>query len=131
MPKLNLSPDVAALNPTLAQKGHTLLAAGDGYKSELERRFVREWILPQVNQGMVATWWYEPASFNLPGGRYTPDFLIQWAHRPHPLSFMEVKGWTKSLRADHRAWTEASKTHRWASWCWVTFDNGWVEEWAK
>jgi hypothetical protein len=131
MNKLTLSPDVAALNPHLGNRITSASVAKldtDGYKSELERRFVREWIMPQVSQGMIAAWWYEPMSFNLPGGRYTPDFLILWAHRPHPVTFVEVKGWTKSIRADHRAFTEAAKTHRWASWLWATYQGGWIEE---
>lgn len=127
MARLTLSPDVAALNPALGQHAAKLaLLDGDGYKSELERRVAREWVPLQA----PSEWWYEPITFKLPGGRYTPDFLLRDMQGRDGVSFVEVKGWTKSYRADRRAFREAARIHRsWARWCWLTWDAGWQEEW--
>lgn len=127
--KLDLPPHLAELNPHLVTgKGRAQkVQVGDGYRSVLERRVATEWI-PAQN---VTAWWYEPVTFSLPGGRYTPDFFLRWVHtrRGSGLAFVEVKGWTQSLRADRRAFMEAARTHTWADWLWLTWDkkSGWVE----
>lgn len=133
MSTLKLSPDILALNPELSPREQKLVRLdGDNYRSELERRFAREWITPQEMAGDIARWRYEPITFKLPGGNYTPDFMIEWSDGRR-ITFAETKGWTKSLRADHRAFEEAANTHTWARFVWVTWDthSGWAERWAK
>jgi hypothetical protein len=117
--RLRLPPHLAALNPGLASPTVTL-SVGDGYRSNLERRVAAEWI-PAQN---FSEWWYEPFTLNLKGGRYTPDFLIR---NRLVFTFVEVKGWTQSLRADRRAFKEAANTHTWAEWLWLTWNKreGW------
>ena len=126
--KLNLPAHLAALNPHLAG-GNDKPRTGDGYRSNLERRAAQQWIPTQA----VTQWWYEPVTFKLPGGRYTPDFLLRWkqTRRGTALAFVEVKGWTRSLRADRRAFLEAAHTHVWADWLWLTWQDGaWIEDWS-
>jgi hypothetical protein len=125
--KLELPPHLAELNPDLvagngrAQK----VKVGDGYKSVLERRAVTEWILPH----QPLCWHYEALTFILPGGRYTPDFLMQMPGGT--VWIVEVKGWNKNLRADKLKFNAAAEPHPWARWCWLTWSRhiGWVEGW--
>lgn len=122
--KLQLSPDVAALNPGLAR---AVTVNETPYRSKLEERAVRDWLPGQAPR----VWWYEPVTFSLPGGRYTPDLLIVTPEGT--LAFVEVKGWSPSIRASRKAFLEAARTHRWASWCWLTWDKKekrWDEEWV-
>lgn len=51
--------------------------AGKEYKSNGERRWANEGaaIIHTEFMAPVAVTLYEPISFNVPGGRYTPDFL--------------------------------------------------------
>ena len=128
MTKLKLPPHLAKLNPLLASSREPL-TMGDGYRSNLERRVALEWIPAQAN---VAKWLYEPITFHLAGGRYTPDFML-FSDDPRPL-FVEAKGWTQSLRADRRAFLEACHTHlSWSRWLWLTWDKraGWEERWEE
>lgn len=98
----------------------------DGYRSGLERRAAQEWVLAQ----QPLAWHYEPVTFNLVGFKYTPDFQLIDAHGH--VTFVEVKGWNKNMRADQMKFNAAAKTHRWARWCWLTWHkrDGWIEQWT-
>ena len=130
--KLRLPAHLVPLNPHLAASREPL-TLGDvqrsKYKSNLERRVATEWI---PTQG-VRDWKYEPLIFKLAGGNYTPDFMLLWGHGTTRIAFVECKGWTKSLRADRRAFKEAANTHTWAEWLWLTWDKteGWREDWFR
>lgn len=125
MAKLMLPAHLLALNPHLAGEKQPL-TVGDGYKSKLERRAVEEWLPTQP----VSEWWYEPITFHLKGGRYTPDLFIR---NRLVFTFVEIKGWAQSIRASRRAFKEAANTHTWAEWLWLTWDKrtGWVEDWHR
>jgi hypothetical protein len=121
--KLQLSPDVAALNPGLAR---ALVPGDNPYRSKLEARAVRDWLPGQ----QAARWWYEPVGFKLPSGRYTPDLML--ITLDGIISFVEIKGYTQNIRASRKAFLEAAHTHTWARWCWLTFrDKEWSEEWQS
>ena len=57
-----------------------------------------QYLEQEKQDGRIIFWWYEPASFWLPGKvRYKPDFLI-WRHIFGRLEYIEVKGWSKNRR---------------------------------
>lgn len=127
MTKLNLPPHLAEINPDLVRgKGKAQkISYGDGYRSELERRAAREWVLGQ----QPAMWMYEPLTFHLVGFKYTPDFLL--VAENGNVSIIEVKGFNQNLRADRMKFRSAAESHPWARWCWLTWhaDSGWAEDW--
>lgn len=60
------------------------VAYGIRFRSLLEVRAAHH--LEQLSVvGDVAEWRYEPVAFRLPGGRYTPDFLVRfrWTTKPY------------------------------------------------
>lgn len=59
---------------------------------------------------------YEPITFNLPGGKYTPDFLHLMEGGSH--IFVETKGTRKmgSYRSSRIQWRGAAKIHPWYTW---------------
>lgn len=126
MTTLHLSPDVAALNPSLSQRDQRAARLrGDGYASGLERRAAREW-LPQL----FAWFKYEEVKLRIPGDAwYTPDFFGET--RGGVLAFVECKGYTRTLRADKLRYNAAREIHDWAYFCWLEWDrrDGWIEKW--
>lgn len=61
------------------------------FRSKLEGRFAARLEALQAT-GEICRWWYEPATFRLPGGHwYTPDFVLE---RPDgTLEWVETKGY--------------------------------------
>ena len=68
----------------------------------------------------VAKELYEPMSFNLPGGSYTPDFLYFLADGTHV--FCEVKGskQQKNYRDARSKLRAAAELHPWYNWTQAT-----------
>lgn len=73
---MKFSPDVLALNPSLAKlaSGARPIAAtrSAAFRSKLEERAWTEWVPAQP--AIVAH--YEPFTLHLAGGNYTPDFAL-------------------------------------------------------
>ena len=94
------------------------LPIADGYKSDVERAWATTGAhyLMTLYLCPVAVMYYEPLSVNLPGGRYTPDFLAIMENGL--LVFVECKG-SKSQRGyrDARAKLRAAAALcPWAEW---------------
>lgn len=127
---MKLPQHILDLNPELAGLGEVSVKSLGGYKSKLEKMVAQEWI-PTKNPWR---WMYEPITFHLPGGNYTPDFgLIFKGLGPVPIyhfTLVESKGWTQSIRADRRAFKEAAGTYPWFTWIWLTWQKnlGWKED---
>lgn len=64
----------------------------DRYRSQTERRFVRDCLEVWQHEGKIKQWWYEPCKglFLAPKTTYTPDFLVQTPDSR--LHFYEIKG---------------------------------------
>lgn len=114
---------VLELNPGLAL---ALPFVDNDYKSTTERDTARLWIPTRE-----PLWWgYEPITFHLPGGDYTPDFFI--VEKDSTISIIEAKGWSPSIRASRKAFLEAAHTMPFFRWCWLTRTrNQWNEKWVK
>ena len=96
------------------------------YKSKWEAAWAIRLALDQ-RACLIAGWRYEPASFRLGNGkRYRPDF-ITWDADKH-VTFYEVKGHHKNIRAALVALSWFARETPWARVVLVTRENGqWVE----
>lgn len=73
------------------------LAPSPSYDSKWEERFAKQ-LEAEKLAGAIVRFWYHPFSMWLPGKvRYTPDFMIQHAHRDE-LEIVEIKGWSRNIR---------------------------------
>ena len=88
------------------------------YKSKAEEYFAQYgWLVVGDELGQRIAWMqYEPMTFHLPGGKYTPDFLL--ITDTGRMVFVEVKGSNKEkgyrdARSKLRA---AASLHPWATW---------------
>lgn len=123
-PRLTFSPDVLKLNPGLAL---ALPFVENEYKSNMERDTAQIWI-----PARSPLWWgYEMVTFKLPGGAYTPDFIL--VESDSTITFIESKGWSPSIRASRKAFLEAAHTMPFFRWCWLTKGKRgeWKEGWVK
>lgn len=128
MPNLNLPQHILDLNPELVGAAKRGQLSQSAYRSGLEAKVARDWCPVVLKPG----WRYEAIKLRLPGGAwYTPDFFGELMHGGGP-ALIEVKGWTKSLRADKRNYNAALELNPWAHWCWLEEQRGqWVEKWNE
>jgi hypothetical protein len=124
MADLPLSSDVIALNPELSEQGvlgpirverkgslpALMVVNGRPLRSRLEERAWTQWVPAQ--QPSLAL--YEPLTFALTGGRYTPDFVLKFADGETWV--IEVKGsWRafQSGRSSRRNLRQAAVEFAW------------------
>lgn len=104
---------------------------GPRYRSKLEGAFAAKLELER-RTGLLSFVAYEPLSFILPGerNRYKPDFLVAVADADEMggLTFLEVKGWSRSNDRSLVKLKTAAGLHPWARFVLVTYHKGeWVE----
>lgn len=130
MPKLAVSPDVAALNPEidfsrpLPSVVSDLSIHNTPYKSQLENRVAQEWI-PSLDPMM---WGYEPMTFDLDGVRYTPDFILLLKNLS--VVVVEAKGEYHNRRATRQVFRQLAHRNPSVFFCWLERkNNDWIDQW--
>ena len=94
------------------------LPISDGYRSDAERSWAasgNHYLLAHYGTPVVKTY-YEPFVVNLPGGKYTPDFMHLMSNGL--VVFVEIKG-SKAQRGYRDARSKlraAAALHPWADW---------------
>lgn len=84
----------------------------------------------EKQSGRIKWWWYEPFALWLPGEiRYRPDFMIQYPDGlDRKVEFVEVKGWSRSIRAAINRYKTAAALFPCFDWRMVKRERGgWVD----
>ena len=100
------------------QRAKANLPLSDGYRSDAERSWAasgNHYLLSHYGVTVVKTY-YEPFTVNLPGGRYTPDFMHILGNGQ--IVFVEIKGSKaqKGYRDARSKLRAAAELHPWADW---------------
>jgi hypothetical protein len=102
------------------------------YRSKAEEAFARRgwlefetWINSVMSHGRLHELVYEPISLNIPGGRYTPDFMALFGlERWRAMVEVKATKYQPSYRDSRSKIRAAARVHRWDRFFVAWYKNG-------